>query len=125
MKYEEAIKPKWFIILPDSKIRNSWNLFVLMLLMYTATFVPYRTSFVSINGDSIEPKIELFVDAMYVLDLYLNFFMAYEDKDRKIEVRGLQCAANYCKTWLFFDLLACIPFQFLEPLIYPTGNQDY
>jgi hypothetical protein len=114
MKFEEAIKPKWFIILPDSKIRITWNLVVLLLLMYTATFVPYRTSFITRNEDSLEAKIELVIDAMYFLDLYLNFFMAYEDADKKVEVRALKIAANYCKTWLFFDFLACIPFQYLE-----------
>jgi len=46
---------------------------------------------------------------MYILDFFLNFFMAYEDDDKKIETRLKFVAANYIKTWFVLDLLSCMP----------------
>ena len=48
---EYDAQPQWYIILPDSRIRFIWNFIVLLLLMYTAAFVPYRTAFFE-NEDS-------------------------------------------------------------------------
>jgi len=67
-----------------------WNMVVLLLLLYTASFVPIRTAFIedgSTNYTDQIVKLEYFVDSMYIMDFFLNFFMAYEDDDKKIETR--------------------------------------
>jgi hypothetical protein len=51
---------------------------------------------------------------MYILDFLLNFVMAYEDTDKKIEVRFRYIIVNYFKNWFLFDFLACIPFQYIQ-----------
>ena len=43
---EEEIKPLPFILMPESKLKTFWNIIVAILLIYTATFVPYRTAFI-------------------------------------------------------------------------------
>ena len=43
---EEERVPLPFILLPDNKIRMAWNMVIVSLLLYTASFVPYRTSFI-------------------------------------------------------------------------------
>ena len=71
---------------------------------------------------------------MYTLDLILNFFMAFEDKDKKVQVSLKVIAINYLKgwfvgcgdpdadtmidreqSWFLTDLLAVIPFEKMEP----------
>jgi hypothetical protein len=47
---------------------------------------------------------------MYAIDFCFNFLMAFEDKDKKIEIRLRKIATNYIKTWFLIDLLSCIPF---------------
>ena len=59
------------------------------------------------------------VDALYLCDLMLNFFMAYEDTDKKIEAKMRMIAINYLQGWFFLDLLACVPFQYIEPYLAP------
>ena len=56
----------------------------------------------------------MLVDALYLSDLILNFLMAYEDADKKLEVRLKKIASNYLKSWFWLDLLSCIPFQYLK-----------
>lgn len=88
-----------------------WNLIVFFLLMYTATLVPYRTIFID-----FEPKytflffFDIIVDILYSIDLVLNFFMAYEDADKKLETRLKKIAANYLRSWFILDCMSCIPF---------------
>ena len=117
LKYlaEQESKPLWLIILPESKIRLTWNFIVLLLLMYTAIFNPYQTAFIESGGGSFIDQFEVFIDFMYIMDFFLNFVMAYEDRDHKIECRLKYIAVNYVKTWFLLDLLACIPFQYFEP----------
>ena len=38
---EAEIIPLFFILMPDSKFRMAWNVGTLILLLYTATFVPF------------------------------------------------------------------------------------
>jgi len=38
---EKEEKIRWFIILPEGNVRMIWNFVVLLLLMYTAIFVPF------------------------------------------------------------------------------------
>lgn len=106
---EEEIIPLPFVLLPENYIKMSWNFVIMFLLLYTATFVPYRTAFI----DDVSPELANFewcVDALFMFDLIVNFISAYEDRDKNIEVRLKFIAINYIKSWFFLDLAACIPF---------------
>jgi len=47
-------------------------------LIYTATFVPFRTSFIDESSAGFV-LIETGIDAFFILDLVFNFFSAYID----------------------------------------------
>ena len=114
LKFELPTEKKigWYIIMPHSRTRTIWNFIVLMLLVYTATLVPYRTAFIELEDETnmILPAFDIIVDIMYIIDMGLNFFMAYEDRDKKVETRLKYIAINYFQTWWALDFLACIPF---------------
>ena len=110
---EEEIIPLFFILLPDNKLRMYWNLVTLVLLLYTASFVPYRTAFIVDTSDALGAW-EWVVDALFMFDLLVNFISAYENSDKNIEVRLRLIAKNYVTTWFAFDLMAVFPFQVLE-----------
>jgi hypothetical protein len=111
--YQEEIKPLPFILMPDSKAKTFWNITIALLLIYTATFVPYRTAFID-DGSIFLQDFENFLDALFILDLFVNFLSAYEDQDKNTEVRLKHIATNYMKGWFLLDVVACIPFQLLE-----------
>ena len=100
-----------YIILPESRVRMIWNLIVFFLLMYTATLVPYRTIFIEVEEKfTFLFYFDALVDLLYFTDLVLNFFMAFEDADKKLEIRLKKIAVNYLNTWFFLDLVSCVPF---------------
>lgn len=113
---EAPKKPAWYIILPESRPRLIWNFIVLLILLYTAIVVPYRCAFVESNEDSdFMQNWEIFIDSMYIFDFLLTFLLAFEDHDKKIEIRLRLIAINYIKTWFLLDFIACIPFQYIMP----------
>jgi Ion transport protein len=113
VEIEEEIVPLPFILLPENKIRMGWNLVTLVLLLYTASFVPYRTSFIEYASTALT-NWEWVVDALFSLDILINFISAYEDNDKNIEVRLKMIAKTYVSTWFMFDAVAIFPFQMLE-----------
>ena len=91
--------------MPDAKIKAYWNFIIIFLLIYTASFVPYRIAFIDDNpmgmvyADSI-------MDLIFLTDLMLNFFTPYEDKKQGLEIRHKHIAFYYLKTWFIFDILS-------------------
>ena len=106
---EVEIIPLPFILLPENKFKMFWNFVIMFLLLYTATFVPYRTAFIDDVSESLT-DFEWCVDALFIFDLIINFTSAYEDRDKNIEVRLKLIAINYIKSWFLLDVAACIPF---------------
>lgn len=48
-KLEELEKeefPAPYILLPDSKLKSYWNIICVVLLIYTATYMPFKTAFI-------------------------------------------------------------------------------
>jgi len=106
---EEDIEPLPFILLPDNRFKMVWNGITMLLLFYTASFVPYRTSFID---DASQGLIvwEWIIDALFMADIFINFISAYENTDKNIEVRLKLIARTYIFSWFFFDLTAVFPF---------------
>ncbi len=98
-----------FIIFPNSKVKNTWNLVVMFLLFYTGTYIPYKTAFVDYSPEYVN-IIELSIDSLFFVDIVVNFLSAYEDSEKNIEFRLSRIAFNYIRQWFLIDLVSCIPF---------------
>ena len=113
-KERDAYKKRLaFIILPDSKFRGFWNIIIMILLIYTATFLPIRTAFIDVDPPGLF-ELEIIIDVLFFMDVYINFCSAYIDKNTGfIEAGFKNIAKNYCTSWFLFDITACIPFQLI------------
>ena len=69
-----------FIILPESLFRRIWNVILIILLIFTAIWVPYKVAFVDTDPVAMD-EFELLIDSLFMLDLIINFISAYEDSD--------------------------------------------
>ena len=43
----ERQKKMKYLILPDSKFKMTWNLVIMVLLLYTAIYVPFKVAFIN------------------------------------------------------------------------------
>lgn len=87
-----------------------WNTVIMLLLVYTATFLPLRTAFFDDDPAGLF-EFELMIDILFMIDVFVNFVSSYTDKNTGfIEVKFNKIAKKYILSWFFLDLSACIPF---------------
>jgi CRP-like cAMP-binding protein len=106
-----------FLLFPDDAFLEYWNVLIILLLIYTATVIPYRISLV--ETDDISFIIwDTIVDFLYFLDTVFNCFLAYYNQDGELITDKKKIFYNYLRGWLFIDLVSCAPVQ----IIFQTGS---
>ena len=60
------------IIPPDSRFSQIWSLTIAILLIYTATYMPYKTCFVD-ESTATDEAIDWTVDILFMVDILVNF----------------------------------------------------
>ena len=101
------------IIPPDSRFSHIWSLTIALLLIYTATYMPFKTCFVD-ESSTTDEIIDWTVDILFMVDILVNFLQATENTDGTWITSPKQIARNYLKSWFAFDLVSVIPFNLIE-----------
>ncbi|CAE7756046.1 KCNH6 [Symbiodinium pilosum] len=122
----------WLVIVEDSYIRRGWNVVVLFLLLYTATYFPFQLCFIDLRvpiehvivEEFFDRPIDFAVNCLFYLDLVLNFFISYRDA-KGIEVVDLRKTSwYYFRTYFLPNLVACIPPQLIEAMFQQDVRAD-
>ncbi|XP_041021102.1 potassium channel KAT3 isoform X1 [Juglans microcarpa x Juglans regia] len=111
---EGHLQLKKYVIAPYDRRYRLWQTFLVVLVVYSAWASPFELAFGKVASGSLEP-VDLVVDAFFVVDIILTFFIAYFDKStyllvddrKKIALRYLK------KLWFPMDVASTLPFQFL------------
>lgn len=85
---------------------------IVVLLGFTATITPYRTSFFTtqmLHVYDYFDVMESFVDTVFIIDIFVNFMSAYEQDNGNIEMRPRKIAINYLTGFFIIDFLASFP----------------
>jgi CRP-like cAMP-binding protein len=116
---EENEEPKnpW-VIYPTSSFKSIWNVCLIMLLLYTATLMPYRISFTDKTGRDGWWYWDLVLDFGFCIDIVVNCFSAYVDSEGQVVANNRLILWNYTKSWLLIDVIAVFPFDLFNE------NQD-
>lgn len=74
-------KKSKYILMPDGKAKRFWNVLMIFLLLYVATYVPYNICFHSATAEQwgTSEWIDIVVDTLFGMDIIMNFFSSYED----------------------------------------------
>lgn len=109
----DAAEVDAFVLRPDMRLRRYWDMYVLVMLVYVAIVSVFVFSFLGVL-DTTSPWfwVERFIDVSFTIDIFLNFFTAYEKigvlvTDRKAIRR------HYARTWFIPDVLATFPWDAL------------
>ncbi|XP_077863328.1 voltage-gated inwardly rectifying potassium channel KCNH6-like [Saccoglossus kowalevskii] len=124
-----------FTILHYSPFKAVWDWIVLLLVIYTAIFTPYAAAFLTQNdqvqaimnknpetrgGEGVANRygdplviIDLLVDCMFIIDIFINFRTTYVNKHHEVISHPRKIAITYLKGWFAIDALAAIPFDLL------------
>ena len=101
-------QPEWFIIHPHSPFRQFWDLLQIMLLLYAAVVIPFRTGFQlpAMGGMFV---FESLMDVIFLMDLGLNFITGFEDHMKNIILHPGEIRRKYLRTYFVTDLVTSIP----------------
>ncbi|KAG6643875.1 hypothetical protein CIPAW_08G016900 [Carya illinoinensis] len=105
---------KKYVIAPYDRRYRLWQTFLVVLVVYSAWASPFELAFGKVATGSLQP-VDLVVDAFFVVDIILTFFVAYLDKSTYLLVDDRKkIALRYVKKlWLPMDVASTLPFQFL------------
>ncbi|KRX03435.1 hypothetical protein PPERSA_02814 [Pseudocohnilembus persalinus] len=81
------------LIQPNSIVNKIWNPIYMVLMIYTATIMPYRISF----EDEIQTGwsvVDYITDSLFWIDMFINMFTAYYNEDGQL-VKNRK-AVMYC-----------------------------
>ena len=102
------------IIHPDSKGKSYWNIVVAILLIYTATVMPFALAFIDSQPYDSWFVFDLVIDILFFIDVVVNCNTAYYNSEGTLVSSRIKIFANYIKSWLIIDLIACFPFEFFQ-----------
>ena len=97
---------------PDSTLKQCWDAFCLLLLLYCSFSVPYGIAFLNDTDASISDMeiSSLVVDMIFILDIFLSFVTAIEIDG--IMVRDIRAISGvYLRSWFFPDFAGSFPFD--------------
>ena len=72
--------------MPNHFIKNIWNVVLIILLFYTATLMPFNICFID-NPSNASVNFDTVVNALFTLDIFINFLSAIEMSDGTLLTR--------------------------------------
>nr|GMD47675.1 potassium channel KAT3-like [Ipomoea batatas] len=76
---EGSAQLRTFVIAPYDRRYRVWQVFLVILVVYSAWASPFELAFRKVATGSFQP-VDLVVDAFFGVDIILTFFVAYLDK---------------------------------------------
>jgi potassium voltage-gated channel Eag-related subfamily H protein 7 len=115
-----------FFFHPQSKYMRRWDVTTAFLMLYVALVTPYEVAFLS---ESMTPDaltiINLCVDLLFLIDIFMQFLVAYYDPvSGHLECDRKAIATYYIRTWFSIDLFSIFPFQTIAHGVLDAGTCD-
>ena len=111
---------------PDSFWKQSWDILIMLLLLYSSFQVPYTVVFevdTDPNTSSAADDADVSLDVIFMVDVGLCFLTSYYDINGVLVNRLAMISERYLKTWFFLDLGGSFPFDRVIALfLASTGN---
>jgi len=113
---------------PNSFEKQSWDWFIICLVVYNAVFIPIDLAFSETHfGSSMTYQLWVFdtiVDGLFACDIAASFRTQYADKHGDMVKDPKMLAKMYMAHWFWIDFLATIPFETLGELFVPSASSQ-
>ncbi|KAF8408914.1 hypothetical protein HHK36_004984 [Tetracentron sinense] len=115
-RINHATQLRRFIISPFDPRYRAWEMFLIVLVIYSAWISPFEFAFLTYKQDTLF-IINNIVNGFFAIDIILTFFVAYLDSQSYILVDDpRKIAIRYILTWFIFDICSTASFQPLSLL---------
>uniref|UniRef100_A0A7N0ZSR0 Potassium channel n=1 Tax=Kalanchoe fedtschenkoi TaxID=63787 RepID=A0A7N0ZSR0_KALFE len=106
---QRDLKLREFVISPHHRRYRVWVMFLLTLVAYTACVSPFELGFLEEPPRALS-ILDNLVNALFAVDIFLTFFVAYLDSDTYLLVDDhKKIAWRYAKAGLILDLVSVTP----------------
>lgn len=103
------------LLFPVGTRKFRWDLFMLVLILYSAVTVPFRLG-MSHPATGSWWYVEVVVSLFFLTDLCLNFKTAYLDGDQYILDKQKICV-NYLRGWFVIDFTSSLPLELIDAMV--------
>ena len=79
----QRVKQPYFLLLPESKYIQRWDLVTLGALIFTAFVTPYEVALLQTKYDGLF-FVNRLVDFVFFKDMVMQFFLAFRDTDPRV-----------------------------------------
>ena len=118
---DEEVEPRsccvgdGYVVLPTESWKESWDGWILLLILYSAVTVPYRICF-DAAAEGHMWYFEQVVTGSFLIDVTLNFNTAFLHEQAWVTDRS-QIAQNYLRGWFWIDAPASVPIELVGILL--------
>lgn len=118
-------------ISPQSRFIGRWDVVIGLALLWTAFVTPFEVGFQTPAGPGSDRPVgalfvcNRFVDAIFLIDMCLQFFIPYRESQTKggmLVFDNRKIALQYVRSWFTLDLLTAVPFDVLLTLAFQVAN---
>ena len=102
-----------YILDPLGTWRVRWSFVIIVLVIYSILMVPFRIGWVS-DESTAGAIADYCIDALFLVDIFVNFNTAYVDDVSEIMVYEYdRIARRYIRSWFLVDFICCFPLEVL------------
>ncbi|KAL5286114.1 KCNH4 family protein [Megaselia abdita] len=108
----QSLKKSRFILSHYGVFKGFWDWIILVATFYVAIIVPFNAAFAKLDRQTL--VYDMIVEALFFIDIILNFRTTFVSRKGEVVSDGKAIFYNYLKGWFVVDLLAALPFDFLN-----------
>ena len=103
-----------YYISPNSIYTKIFDILLFLSSLFYLIYVPYLISFNFFQKENnIWMIILVIIDIIYIIDIIINFFRAYQNFDENLVKKSKLIFMHYIKTWFIIDFIQAIPYFLL------------
>ena len=113
---EYLLEDEWdeadtYVFNPRSKWKETWDMGVLLFILYSAVVIPFRICF-SAEAVGWMWDFEVFVSLFFIVDVIFNFNTSYNIEDKWVISRS-RITMNYLSGWFWIDAPSSLPVELM------------
>ena len=99
---------------PNSRWRKAWDAYLSFWLLYSCIVTPINLAFFDPGPGDPLFAIDMIIDFSFLIDVIMNFFTGYYDKEGAVKMDICDISRNYLFSWFALDIVAAFPYGLVE-----------
>lgn len=100
-----------FTINPKSTWKQTWDIGILMLVIFSAVYIPVVLALPDMTG--VPSVLQASFDFAFLLDFFMCFRTGFIRPDNEIELNQAKIVQHYLGSWFTIDILASFPLDYI------------